>query len=89
MAPSRRTRGVQDEGYETPETYEEYRGRYQECIRMLNGMERTLEKQLPEHERRWPPSQSLAESHGEYDAPARGYPRLRNRVSGVSQEPGT
>jgi len=27
---------------------------FQECIRMLNGMERTLEKQLPEPDRRWP-----------------------------------
>jgi hypothetical protein len=26
------------------QTYEEYRARYQECIRMLNGMKRTLEK---------------------------------------------
>ena len=41
-------------GYETETTYEEYRARYQECIRMLNGMERTLEKQLPESDRRWP-----------------------------------
>ena len=41
-------------GYETQTTYEEYRVRYQECIRMLNGMERTLEKQLPESDRRWP-----------------------------------
>jgi four helix bundle protein len=30
-----------------------FKERYRECIRMLNGMERTLEKQLPERERRW------------------------------------
>jgi len=41
-------------GYEMRTTYEEYRERYQECIRMLNGMERTLEKQLPSSDRRWP-----------------------------------
>ena len=41
-------------GYESKETYECFRERYQECIRMLNGMERTLERQLPERERRWP-----------------------------------
>jgi four helix bundle protein len=41
-------------GYETKETYETFRERYQECIRMLNGMERTLEKHLPERDRRWP-----------------------------------
>jgi four helix bundle protein len=27
--------------------------RYEECIRMLNGLERTFEKSLPERERRW------------------------------------
>jgi len=27
---------------------------YQECLRMLNGMERSLEKQLPEPDRRRP-----------------------------------
>jgi four helix bundle protein len=41
-------------GYESKETYEHFRGRYQECIRMLNGIERTLERQLPSRERRWP-----------------------------------
>ena len=50
------------------QTYEEYRVRYQECIRMLNGMERTLEKQLPESDRRW--SQSSVREDGEDMAPA-------------------
>ncbi len=36
--------------------YSAYRGRYKECIRMLNGLEKSLEKQLPESERRWEPS---------------------------------
>ena len=51
--------------YETFETYESYRLRYQECIRMLNGMERTLEKQLPETARRWP---AVQEQPGDYSA---------------------
>ncbi len=51
--------------YETLETYESYRLRYQECIRMLNGMERTLEKQLPESARRWP---AVQENPGDYSA---------------------
>ena len=33
--------------------YQAFKDRYKECIRMLNGMERTLEKQLPERDRRW------------------------------------
>lgn len=40
--------------YVDEKTYTSYRGRYEECIRMLNGMERTLEKQLPQSDRRWP-----------------------------------
>jgi four helix bundle protein len=41
-------------GYESKETYERFRERYQECVRMLNGIERALERYLPERERRWP-----------------------------------
>ena len=40
--------------YISDQTYESYRVRYQECIRMLNGMEKTLERQLSPNERRWP-----------------------------------
>ena len=64
---------AQLKGYETQETYEEYRARYQECIRMLNGMERTLEKQLPESDRRWPEA-SLREAGEDYGACTPGFP---------------
>lgn len=60
-------------GYEVLSTYEEYRDRYQECIRMLNGMERTLEKQLPETDRRWPQT-SVRENGDDYDTSPRGFP---------------
>ena len=40
--------------YISPDVYIEYRERYEECIRMFNGMERTIEMQLPESDRRWP-----------------------------------
>ena len=36
------------------EMFEAFRERYQECVRMLNGLERTLERQLPPDQRRWP-----------------------------------
>ncbi len=40
---------------------------------MLNGMERTLEKQLPESDRRWP--QSCVREGGEsYAASPSGFP---------------
>ena len=35
-------------------TYETFHDRYQECVRMLNGLEQSLEQQLPASERRWP-----------------------------------
>jgi four helix bundle protein len=41
-------------GYESDEKYGKYRDRYHECVRMLNGMERTLERQLPPEQRRFP-----------------------------------
>jgi len=41
-------------GYVTESAFNTFRDRYQECIRMLNGLEKTLEKQLPSSERRWP-----------------------------------
>jgi four helix bundle protein len=40
--------------YIDDEVYNAFRHRYKECVRMLNGLERTLEKHLPERERRWP-----------------------------------
>ena len=40
--------------YESRGTYEDYSRRYKECIRMLNGVERTLEKHLPKSAHRWP-----------------------------------
>jgi four helix bundle protein len=40
-------------GYITDSTYQNYRDRYKECIRMLNGLEKTLERKVPEKHRRW------------------------------------
>ena len=48
----------------------------EEHLRMLNGVERTLEKQLPESDRRWPQSsvRECGENHG---ARPRGFPEPR------------
>ena len=40
-------------GYIESSVYSSYRSRYKECIRMLNGLEKSQEKLLPELERRW------------------------------------
>jgi len=40
--------------YVSEQEYDRYRSRYMECVRMLNGLERTLEQQLDPGSRRWP-----------------------------------
>ena len=47
--------------YITDTVYQTYRDRYTQCIRMLNGLERTLEKKIPKSERRWGVEEDLAD----------------------------
>lgn len=49
-------------GYITEKTYIEFRSRYKECIRMLNGLEKSLERHIPERDRRW----KIAEESASY-----------------------
>jgi hypothetical protein len=44
---------AKEKGYISFGLYDSFRGRYKECIRMLSGLEKTLERKLPESERRW------------------------------------
>ena len=53
-------------GYLTEDQYGRFRGRYKRCIRMLNGLEKTLERHLPEKDRRW----KVEEPHETYSIPA-------------------
>ncbi len=41
-------------GYLGEDRYELFRNRYLECVRMLNGLEQKLERQLDPLSRRWP-----------------------------------
>lgn len=59
-------------GYETQATYEAFKERYNECMRMLNGLERTLEQHVPAEERRWPAS--VRETSDVGLLPDSGYP---------------
>jgi four helix bundle protein len=52
---------AQLKGYLREDAYETYRGRYIECVRMLNGLERSLERQLAPDQRHWPESPSSPE----------------------------
>ncbi len=45
---------AQRKGYITAQTFESYRERYFECVRMLNGLERALERQLSTDSHLWP-----------------------------------
>jgi four helix bundle protein len=45
---------AQRKGYIGATAFENYRERYHECIRMLNGLERTLERKLPDAAQLWP-----------------------------------
>ena len=47
--------------YINKEIYQNYRERYKECIRMLNGLEKTLEKKIPEKDQKWQISEEQAE----------------------------
>ena len=58
-------------GYITKKVYLEIRGRYKECIRMLNGLEKTLERKIPERERRW----QLAEETAVYSLTDESFPQ--------------
>ena len=37
----------------TESVYLSYKERYQECVRMLNGLEKNFEKNIPEKDRKW------------------------------------
>jgi four helix bundle protein len=60
-------------GYITDDKYTAYRERYKECIRMLNGLERSLERHIPEKERRWSFEEATVNYGEEADSPS-GYP---------------
>jgi hypothetical protein len=69
-------------GYITPEVYESFRAKYKECIRMLNGLEKTLERKLPQGERRWAVEEhpeTYSENNELVDA---GWPIPTDQVSG-------
>ncbi|MBW2284743.1 MAG: four helix bundle protein, partial [Deltaproteobacteria bacterium] len=61
-------------GYLTKNSYLEFRTRYKECIRMLNGLEKTLEQKLPEQQRRWKISEPGVEYETAGTSPPGGYP---------------
>jgi four helix bundle protein len=53
---------AKQKNYIDEDLYLTIKARYKECIRMLNGLEKTLEKKLPAKDRRW-----------QLDEPSSGY----------------
>ena len=74
-------------GYVPDDAYESLRSRYDECIRMLNGLERSLEAHLPTQERRWPARATATSAATGPEAPERPTPipvsRSRTSDSGI------
>ena len=62
--------------YITDDTYRSYRARYKECIRMLNGLEKSIEKHLPEKDRRWEVAEATAEYGDPLELVPPGWPPL-------------
>ncbi len=60
--------------YITMEVYESFRARYKECIRMLNGLEKTLERKLRTTDRRWQVDETEAEYGSEPECSSTGWP---------------
>jgi hypothetical protein len=61
-------------GYIPEQIYSEFRERYQECIRMLNGLEKTLERKIPERQRRWQVSEKLNDYERTDESSFQGWP---------------
>ena len=61
-------------GYIGETEYMDIRDRYKECIRMLNGLEKTLENKLPEKERRWKVAEASTQYGFEVESCPSGWP---------------
>ncbi len=76
-------------GYLTETNYEEYQSRYKECIRMLNGLEKVLERKIPKSARRWEIDESVTE-YGHYnDESAIPWPAPASEPEPEPQNPNT
>jgi len=61
--------------------YLEIRDRYKECIRMLNGLEKTLERKVQERERRWQLAGEIAVYGVKNESFPQGWPITTENVS--------
>ena len=75
-------------GYITEEIYRGFRNRYKECIRMLNGLEKTLERKVPEKDRRWQVSEEFAVYETNSESNVIGWPiPLKSDLRNLKPDP--
>jgi four helix bundle protein len=60
--------------YFSKETFQRFKQRYRECIRMLNGLEKTLERKLPARDHRWQVSEATVDYGSDNDVCPPGWP---------------
>ena len=58
--------------------YESFRTRYKECIRMLNGLEKSHERKLPEGDRRWVAREHSGIYNDKLELDDTGWPYVRS-----------
>jgi len=51
-------------GYINRDTFDQFRSSYNECVRMLNGLEKSLERFIPEKDRRWSVLREKSKTYG-------------------------
>ena len=69
---------AKEKGYLAEDLYDSFRRRYKECIRMLNGLEKALERKLPEGERRWAVREFPDNYGNKVELDGSGWPDLRS-----------
>ena len=67
-------------GYIPEGTYQDFKNRYKECIRMLNGLEKTLERKLPEIDRRWQVAEETSKYQSDTKLEHKGWPNSPESV---------
>ena len=60
--------------YISDSAYRFFRDRYKECIRMLNGLEKTLERKVPEKDRRWQVAEETSVYRTNIEIDFKGWP---------------
>ena len=69
---------AKEKRYLTITVYESFRTSYKECIRMLNGLEKSLERKLPEGDRRWVAREHSGIYNDKLELDDTGWPYVRS-----------